>query len=77
MNLKNRPQIHKECQVSVLCPKEIEENFVALEKKLADLLDNDKVCDDCPFIKHCDDSPWGHGCNALDALREIAGKEAK
>jgi len=45
------------------------------EKQLADLLDDDKVCDGCGFFNHCEDEPYD--CNAMDALRKIAGKETK
>jgi hypothetical protein len=49
--------------------------IMVMKQKVHDLLENNAVCDDCPFRSYCENYPYD--CNALDALRELFGKEAK
>lgn len=59
----------------VKLPENIENWIEAIEKKLRDLVEGSKVCDDCPFISRCENVPYD--CNAFDALKLLLGKEAK
>ena len=47
--------------------------MTAFEAKLRALVQNNEVCDDCPFRENCENYPYD--CEALDALKKLFGKE--
>jgi len=44
------------------------------QQKLRTQIENNAICDDCPFRETCENSPYD--CDALDALKKLLGKEA-
>jgi MoaA/NifB/PqqE/SkfB family radical SAM enzyme len=44
-------------------------------RKLQIQVENNTICDDCPFRDYCENYPYD--CDALDALKKLFGKEAK
>jgi len=48
---------------------------LTFKEKLRLQVQNNELCDDCPFSSYCENYPYD--CGALDALKKLFGKETK
>jgi hypothetical protein len=77
-NLKNRPKLptkpdYGDCEEECI---PMEEWFLEFEKELREILENGRLCNECPILFFCGDADNEDiDCKALQVLKEILGDE--